>query len=461
MRRQSPFPFRVGALGAILFASVLVRMLSAFYQGDAVETLPGVYDQVSYHALALRLNDGNGFSFATDWWPATRAGRPTAHWSYLYTVYLAGLYGLFGAHPLIARLVQAVAVGLLHPWLTWRIGRRLFGDRVGLAAALWVALYGYFVYYAGALMTESFYLLAILGSFDIATALAVREQGRRVAHWFLLGVSLAAAVLLRQVFMLFVPFLLGWLWYRVRAAGAPESAVRAGRGIAVTCVAMALMILPWTARNYLAFGRLVPVNTNAGFAFFWGNHPVHGYDFIPILDGSGPTYGSLIPRGLKGLDEASLDRELMRRGLGLVAADPERYLHMTLARAREYFKFWPSAQSSAAANLGRVFSFGLLLPLAAFGLGRAALARARGRRHGLLCDLPEVPGRGMLLCFMLVYSLVHLLSWALVRYRLPVDGVLVFYGACGVLYLAQRAAPAACAGSPSRAGTAMVQGDCR
>ena len=36
---------------------------------------------------------------------------------------------------------------------------------------------------------------------------------------------------------------------------------------------------------------------------------------------------------------------------------------------------------------------------------------------------------GLLVLFMVVYSLIHLLSWALPRYRLPVDAVgLVFAG---------------------------------
>jgi hypothetical protein len=47
--------------------------------------------------------------------------------------------------------------------------------------------------------------------------------------------------------------------------------------------------------------------------------------------------------------------------------------------------------------------------------------------------LPErralVSGGSLLVLFIVVYSLIHLLSWALTRYRLPVDTVgLVFAG---------------------------------
>src|SRR5690349_10046339 len=69
-------------LVGILLIATLLRLASAFYQGNTVTDLPGVYDQISYDGLARRVVDGYGFAFAEGHWPATRAGEPTAHWSY-------------------------------------------------------------------------------------------------------------------------------------------------------------------------------------------------------------------------------------------------------------------------------------------------------------------------------------------------------------------------------------------
>jgi len=124
----------------ILALSVLLRVGVSVYLGSTVENLPGTADQVSYHTLAQRVLQGHGFTFGDPWWPATRAEAPTAHWSYLYTLFLAGLYGLLGANPLTARLVQSVLVGILQPYLSYWLGRRLFGPTAGLAAALLSAL---------------------------------------------------------------------------------------------------------------------------------------------------------------------------------------------------------------------------------------------------------------------------------------------------------------------------------
>ena len=155
----------------IIIVSVLLRIAAAFYLGNTVEILPGTFDQLSYHRLALRIIDGYGFTFGEEWWPITKANTPTAHWSFLYTLYLAFVYIIFGPNPLIARIIQSIIAGFLLPFLTFKLGKFLFTEKVGLVAAGISAIYIYFVYYAGTLMTESFYILSILSSLYLAMRL--------------------------------------------------------------------------------------------------------------------------------------------------------------------------------------------------------------------------------------------------------------------------------------------------
>ena len=46
----------------------------------------------------------------------------------------------------------------------------------------------------------------------------------------------------------------------------------------------------------------------------------------------------------------------MARGIGFVLAEPGRYLLLSLSRVRDYFEFWPTADSSLIFNAGRVRS---------------------------------------------------------------------------------------------------------
>ncbi len=433
-------------LAGIVGVAVVLRLASAIYQGDAVAPLPGVYDQISYDELARRVISGHGFTFPVAWWPMTQAGAPTAHWSFLYTLYLAGVYTLFGLHPLAARLIQAVIAGILYPWLSYRLGRRLFGGGVGLVAAAISALYPYFVYYGGALMTETFYILAVLWALDLTIEISQRTSTTDSPHallaaarpWLLLGLALGVATLLRQLILLLVPFLFAWLLWmaaRRKAAGEPGSSWSKLRpmfaGMLASVVVIVALIAPWTVRNYFAFHRFVPLNTNSGYAFFWGNNPIYGTNFVPILpDG---TYQQLIPPELRGLDEAALDQALLVRGIGFVVADPWRYVQLSLSRVKYYFEFWPSAESGTTSNVARVLSFGVLLPLSLLGMLTIAVRR-RYVREG------QWPAVGLLGLFMVVYSMIHILSWALIRYRLPVDATLILFAAVPVYGFVSRLA---------------------
>ena len=401
----------------ILVLSVLLRVGAAIYLGDTVVVLPGTSDQVSYHNLALRVGSGHGFSFGEDWWPATRANQPTAHWSFLYTLYLVAVYALFGPHPLVARLIQAVIVGLLQPWLTYKIGKRLFNSSVGLWAAFLNAIYAYFIYYTASLMTEPFYITAILGALLLAIYLAepLQENHNRVLLAAGLGLTLGAAVLLRQLFLLFIPFLLLWLLWANRRGHADLKWVH----FLLPLVVVIAMIVPFSIYNTARFGQFVLLNTNSGYAFYWGNHPYYGTHFQPIL--SEEEYRQLLPQDQLYLDEAALDKELLRRGIQFVLDDPVRYLQLSLSRIPPYFEFLPSADSGTISNLSRVLSFGILWPFMLAGLILAW--RQIAHRFWDAIASPKF----LLVLFALIYTVIHVLTWTLIRYRLPVDAVLLVF----------------------------------
>jgi hypothetical protein len=442
-------------LAVIVAVAIGLRLAAVFVLGDRIEVLPGIFDQVSYHNLALRLLGGHGFTFGQAWWPITAAGTPTAHWSYLYTLWLTALYAAFGPHPIAARLVQAVTTGALLPLLTYRVARQAMPGPaapgqphwIAVIAAAWTAGYGYFIYYDAAIMTEGFYLVGILWVLDAslrltATRVPPAAPSSRTEHtsphwwtWLELGLALAITVYLRQVFLGFVPFLLAWL-VALEMASAGETIRsrlaaawrQSARSIALAVLTAGALIAPVTTFNYHQFGRFVLLNTNAGYAFFWANHPIYGDHFVGILPNNRP-YTELIPAELVplGQNEAALEAALFQRGIGFIVQDPARYLRLSFSRIPVYFIFWPSAESGLLSNIARVFSFGLALPFMLAGLALwLADIRRRGRQP--LAHLFAQRG-ALLVLFMSVYSLIHLLSWALPRYRLPVDAVGLIFAA--------------------------------
>jgi 4-amino-4-deoxy-L-arabinose transferase-like glycosyltransferase len=411
---------------SIIFVSVLLRVLVAFYMGNEVVELPGIFDQVSYHNLALRVLGGHGFTFGEMWWPITRAGEPTAHWSFPYTLYLVGVYGIFGTYPVVARILQAVIVGILHPYITYRIGEKVFGRIVGLIAAAVVSIYIYYIYYGAALMTEPFYITSILFSLFFAMQLADNQDKKRDLKLGLaLGISLGLTIILRQLFLLFVPFLFLWIWI---------ARFRLNRKLPLLSTALSFslilaFILPITFYNYQRFHRFVLVNTNSGYAFFWGNNPIYGTKFIPILSTS--EYQAMIPEEVRHLDEAALDSELLGRGIQFVVQDPKRFVLLSLSRIPPYFMFWYSPESSTLSNISRIGSFGIFLPFMLYGLFLGI------KKTSSFLNLVTSP-QGLLILFALFYSGIHILIWTLIRYRLPVDAVLIPFAGLALFDVAQR-----------------------
>ena len=277
-----------------------------------------------------------------------------------------------------------------------------------LVGAGLAAVYGYFIYYNVALMTETFFIVLVL--FSLYLSLELKEKPT-LARWVLLGLALALAGLLRQTILLFAPFLLLWLFWELKKAGVRRWYVT------VPVVVIILMIAPWTIRNYLVYHQFLLLNSNAGYAFFASNNPNLGTDWrndVVVVP---------VPEELEGQNEAELDRALTRKGIQFILADPQRYLWLTLDKTLEYFKFWPSSDSSRISNLNRVLSFGLYLPFMLLGL---FLSFWRWRNF--------VP----LYLFIVIHTGIHLLSWPAPRYRLSVDAVSMVFAGLALLELARQ-----------------------
>jgi hypothetical protein len=407
---------RLQWLALILTVSVILRLVVAFYLGDKVPPPVNAPDDTSYSYLAERLADGHGYSFDRPWYPFGKpADYPTAHWSFLYTLYLAAVYALFGPHPLAARLVGAVLGGILLPLMVYRLVRRLFPSQepVALIAMGCGAFYAFFILYASRLITETYYIVGLLWTMERGMALAKRPTLLRAV---VLGLALGITTLLRQSILPWAILFFAWLLW----AGWRSGRLRHMFGaLVVAGMVLLLAMAPFTIRNYLVYDDFLLLNSNAGYAMYSAQHPMHGTSFQEFT-------AAPMPQELRdqNLDEPQLDRELMSRGIGYVLDDPGRYFMLSLSRVRDYFEFWPTSDTSLLHNVGRVVSFGLFLPFMLLGI---FLALRRSEQLHTPADWKEFSTTplAIVLLFAGFYSLLHIMTWAMPRYRLPVDAVLL------------------------------------
>lgn len=394
----------------ILFIALFARLATAFWLGDGMEVLDagGTHDQVSYDLLAYRVASGHGFTFPEPWYPWVPADTPTSYYSGTMVLHLAVLYKVFGYHPLIARILYAI-LGTLIVYLVYRLGRRLFGQVAGLAAALCAAGYAYLILYSGTLLTETPFMFFLLLSLEAAYEVA---ENNRPIPLVILGVALAGSVLFRMAVLPFVLVLLAWVYVSSRKSVWPVKLwqLLAPLGVIV------LVVLPWTVRNYMLYDRFMLLESQFGHVFWNANHPEQGTSFRG-------SWVAPIPDELEGLDEADLTYELLRRGRENVLNDPGRFFLLTLSRVKFFFTFWPTAGSSLVSNLSRVLSFGILLPF---------------MLYGLYLSIPQWRDVLPLYLFVAMHLGIYLISWVMIRYRIPADTVLLVFAGLAIAHLGQR-----------------------
>ncbi len=383
----------------ILLIAFVIRMAVAIYLGDMVSGLSGAHDEISYSMLGERFATGHGMTFPEAWYPWIEADAPQSYYSFTISFFFAGIYKLFGYHPLAARVITGIMSTCI-VWLIFLIGKQLFGSAVGLLASAVAALYAYLIFYGVTLVTETPFTLTLL----IALYLAIRMRTGEVSGfwaWFTLGVVLAVTVLLRMAIIFFIPILLLWLYYTVRKTTSPWM-------LAVPLGLIILAVLPLTIRNYLLWHQFLLLEAQFGHVLWNGNHPGHMGNFHPFAVFP-------IPNEVLALhNDVLITNALLRMAIQNILAAPWNFVLLTVTRLREFFVFWPTEDSTLQANLLRVFSFGLIVPFALYGL------IANLRRFGELAPI---------YLFFVIHTGIYAVTWTMVRYRVPLDPFFILFAA--------------------------------
>jgi hypothetical protein len=218
------------------------------------------------------------------------------------------------------RVVNAL-LGAVLAGLAALLAARLWGRRVGLLALGLAALAAPLVVIGGSLLSDLLFATLLTGA-----VLAALEAGRRrpVALAALAGALLGLAVLTRPHGLAVLPLLL----LAVRGAAAHGR----GRAPAALLAATVLVVTPWTVRNTLQLGAVVPVSTHTGEALAGTYNPStraradHPGAWLPPMrvDELRDVYAATA-------DEVERDRELRRRALRDALAHPA-YVAATSAR---------------------------------------------------------------------------------------------------------------------------------
>ena len=246
------------------------------------------------------------------------AGRPAAFWPPLYPLFLAALYSIFGYHLLAARLVHAL-LGTGAVVAVYAAARLILGRPVARLAGLGMALYPYLVYFGNWLISEALFMLLL------ALALWAMAGQQRRGNWrglAGLGLLMGLSILAKPAALFMLPLVA--FWVLLAPPDAPLTA-RLGRA-AVVLLVTALVVSPWTVRNYRVFGAFVPVSTNGGYTFYGANN---AQAFGGHREG--------FPPALPGLSDPAAADEYYRRGLEWIVDHPVDFARLALRKLARLF----------------------------------------------------------------------------------------------------------------------------
>lgn len=351
-----------------------------------------------YHSVAEQVAQGNGYrrSAAS---PLT-ALRPPG-----YPLFLAAVYRLASFSQPAARIANAF-LGAAVIYLTYLLAQTIYDRRHALLAAALAAFTPSLILYNGLLASENLAAPLLIASM-VAFVCAMQSAQK---PWFLLaGALLGLATLTHPNTSLLVIFFLGY-WALRRP---PLRLYLAGS--VLTCLALGLVVAPWSLRNTRVFGRFIPLSTNSGINLVVSMNEVSRGRYVP---------GHQIP-GLPELDAQKLDEPAYDRAARQLAWSfiRQRPLQAVILAPLKLFQLWRDDVS------GVIWAFYGLSWSPPVWLKYAMMAVAQGYYLALLAGAVAAlwlhrkkmtfPWASFLLTPVCYWCLLHCVFFGDDRYHLP------------------------------------------
>ena len=336
---------------ALIFAVALAARI-ALLVGLYASPVPGLS-----HFWDTGIEVGNetrsllaGAGFASPFGGST---GPSAMLSPVYPALVAAVFRIGGPFTAVSAWtvlgLQALFSALTGAVIFW-IGKKSFGKICGAVAAWMWALCP-----ATQLLPAFRFWETSLGTLLFAAAflaLLWAAEDERRSGWGICGLLAGAAGLVNPTTLPCSVLIAARSLWRGRRRAVFGSAVAGLAGLAI-------VLVPWLARNYLVFHRVVPVRSNFGLELWMGNHP--GATGHMQMD-SHPATSQDEFQSYQRAGEFEYFRRKRDVALAFIGAHPGTFARLTVRRIAYFWGGW-SELFGFAASVVPVVLLGL------FGLG--------------------------------------------------------------------------------------------
>lgn len=267
-------------------------------------------DEIDYHKIGVNITEGHGAILDEE----HVATRPP-----LYPTFIAGVYMIFGQSPVMVQLMQS-ALGALAVLVFYYILKKAYSGRIARIGAVIVAVYPFFIFFTGLLLTETLFIFMLLAAMCFLY-FSRREKG--LPDIIIAGVLLGFCILIRGSFILFPIFL--FPFFMICIANKRQAFSR----YVMLLVVVLVTISPWWGRNYRVLGHFVPATTQGGASLYEANNPEA--DGGPMLD------RLKVPAKVDEMSEYERDRFMRGMAVDYIASNPSDFFKLALIK---FGRFW-------------------------------------------------------------------------------------------------------------------------
>jgi hypothetical protein len=282
-------------------------------------------DSLWYYSRGISIGSGQGYY---------EGGIPTAYWPPGWPGFLGLLFWVFGTSALVGQIANLVFSGIIF-FLVLSVGSLIFGDQaVGRLSVLVLTISPNQIGYIPVLGTEVFYTALLL------VAILIVICAKRRTDLLLAGAAFGVATLTKAQ-TLFLPAVLFTAWWLAAAIQARRFSCL-GK-VAIIYATMAMVIFPWTIRNYLVFGEFIFISTNGGGTLLSGNNPSASGDYT-----ASDALVQQVPNDVAG--QVANDRLATRLALKWIYDNPVKFVILI---PKKIWRLWaPDGESEWSYQAG-------------------------------------------------------------------------------------------------------------
>lgn len=400
------------SLSLIVAVAILGRVVYAIQQARSTpsEALASAPFEQETGNIAMALATGKGFSS-----PTRRNTGPTAWLPPVYPLLLAAIFRLFGIFTVHA-FYAAASLNILFSVATcvpiYFAGKRIAGIGVAsLAAWLWALFPNAIIIPFQWIWDTS--LTAMLAATILWATLALADSDR-LRDWCAYGLLWGFSLLTNPAVGATLPFLL--LWASLRRP--PGTHGRLARPVIGLLLAV-LSCVPWTVRNFAEFHRFIPIRSNLPFDLWIGNNYV--FDEHAPINARVTRYGE--ERLYGQLGEVAFMQEKWNLATEFIRTHKRLEIRLTWWR---FLSFWLGSfrpiEDFKNADSGWIQAIFLLNLLTAIGSAIGTLVLCRRK------NLYGIP----LIVFVGVVPLIYYVTHGSLRYRHPIDPIVMMLTAIAI-----------------------------